>query len=492
MIGSMHHIYILLFSFLTFLLGHSSVAQRESRQLNLQECIDVALENNLTVKRSALDAERSKISVQESQASRLPNLNLGANYGNNWGRSIDPTTNSFIAQQINTSGLSGNSSLSLFTGGQIYFSIKQSQLNLSAAQYDLARTKDNIAMNIANFYLNVIFNQELLENARLQLTSTQQQLNRTQRLVAAGSLPRTSELALISQLAGDEVTLINAQNSLALAVLNLKQAMLIPASEEIEIVIPDIDVEQLITENQTIQEIYDHAIGVRPEIKSAYLRVESANVGLKISKGAYYPSLRLNGNLFTNYSDIADRERIIYDNSTPVIQDVPFGFYVDGSMLEVPVYSRITSGTIIGTESFNRSRQWRENFSQSLSFNLSVPVFNNLRTSSNVQRAKIQLQQSEIAVKEQTNQLRQAIESAFNDTQSSQKSFLASKKQVEALEETLRIIESQYNLGAANFTEYQIASNNLFAAKSDLARSKFNYIFKQKILDFYQNRPLTF
>ena len=311
----MHHIYILLFSFLTFLLGYSSVAQGESRQLNLQECIDVALENNLTVKRSALDAERSKISVQESQASRLPSLNLGANYGNNWGRSIDPTTNSFIAQQINTSGLSGNSSLSLFTGGQIYFSIKQSQLNLSAAQYDLARTKDNIAMNIANFYLNVIFNQELLENARLQLTSTQQQLNRTQRLVAAGSLPRTSELALISQLAGDEVTLINAQNNLALAVLNLKQAMLIPASEEIEIVIPDIDVEQLITENQTIQEIYDHAIGVRPEIKSAYLRVESANVGLKISKGAYYPSLRLNGNLFTNYSEIADRDRIIYDNT---------------------------------------------------------------------------------------------------------------------------------------------------------------------------------
>jgi len=126
-----------------------------------------------------------------------------------------------------------------------------------------------------------------------------------------------------------------------------------------------------------------------------------------------------------------------------------------------------------------------------LSFNLSIPVFNNLRTNSNVQRAKIQLKQSEIAVKEQTNQLRQAIESAFNETQSSQKSFLASKKQVEALEETLRIIESQYNLGAANFIEYQIASNNLFAAKSDLARSKFNYIFKQKILDFYQNRPLT-
>ncbi|MDC1234555.1 TolC family protein [Cyclobacteriaceae bacterium] len=488
----MRRIYIPLFSFLTFLLCHSIFGQVELRLFNLQECIDIALENNLTVKRSVLDAERSKISVQETKASRLPNLNLGANYGNNWGRSIDPTTNSFIAQQINTSGLSGNSSLNLFTGGQIHFSIKQSQLNLSAAQYDLASTKDNIAMNIANFYLNVIFNKELLENAYLQLTSTQQQLNRTQRLVTAGSLPRTSELALISQLAGDEVTLINAQNSLALAILSLKQAMLIPASERIDIVIPDIDVERLITENQTIQEIYDNAIGVRPEIKSAYLRVESANVGLKISKGAYYPSLRMNGNLFTNYSDIADRQRILYDNTVSVIKEVPIGYYIDGTMAEVPVFSRVTTGTIIGEESFNRSRQWRENFSQSLSFNLSVPVFNNLRTNANVQRAKIQLEQSEIIVKEQTNQLRQTIESAFNDTQSSKKSFFASKKQVEALEETLRIIESQYNLGAANFTEYQIASNNLFAAKSDLARSKFNYIFKQKILDFYQNRPLTF
>ena len=140
----------------------------------------------------------SKVSLLESKASRLPNLNFGANYGNNWGRSIDPTTNSFIAQQIKTSGLSGNSSLNLFTGGQIHFSIKQSQLNLFAAKYDLESTKDNVAMNIANFYLNVIFNQELLENALLQLKSTQQQLNRTQRLVAVGSLPRTSELALVS------------------------------------------------------------------------------------------------------------------------------------------------------------------------------------------------------------------------------------------------------------------------------------------------------
>ena len=492
MTSKTHRFYIILFSFIAFIIGYSAIGQEVSRQLNLQACISIALENNLTVKKSILNTERSKVSVLESQANRLPSLNFGANFGNNWGRSIDPTTNSFIAQQIKTSGVSGNSSLNLFAGGQIHFTIKQSQLNLYAAQYDLASTKDNIAMNIANSYLNVIFNQELLENALLQQTSTQQQLSRTQRLVAVGSLPRTSELALISQLAGNQVTVINAENNLALAVLNLKQAMLIPASEEIEIVIPDIDVNQLITKNQTIQEIYDLAVRERPEIKSAYMRVESANIGLKISKGAHYPSLRLNANLFTNYSDFADHERILYDNTIPVIQEVPIGFYIDDSMLEVPVYSRITSGTIIGTESFNRSKQWKENFSQALSFNLSIPIFNNLRTSSNIQRAKIEMQQSEIEVKEQKNQLRQAIELAFNDTQSSQKSFLASKKQVEALEETLRIIESQYNLGAANYTEYQIASNNFFAAKSDLARSKFNYIFKQKILDFYQNRSLTF
>ena len=293
-------------------------------------------------------------------------------------------------------------------------------------------------------------------------------------------------------MAGDQVTVVNAENNLALAVLNLKQAMLIPASEDIEIVVPNIDVDQLSIKNQTIQEIYDFALRERPEIKSAHMRVESANIGLKISRGAYYPSLRLNANLFTNYSDFADRERILYDNTTPVIQEVPIGFYIDDSMLEIPVYSRITSGKIIGTESFNRSKQWKENFSQALSFNVSIPIFNNFRTSSNIQRAKIQMQQSEIEVKEQKNQLRQAIELAFNDTQTSQKSFLASKKQVETLEETLRIIENQYNLGAANYTEYQIASNNLFVAKSDLVRSKFNYIFKQKILDFYQNRPITF
>ena len=218
----MYRFNIYLSFFLTFIISYSVTAQGVSRQLNLQECISIALENNLMIKRSTLNTELSKVSLLESKASRLPNLNFGANYGNNWGRSIDPTTNSFIAQQIKTSGLSGNSSLNLFTGGQIHFSIKQSQLNLFAAKYDLESTKDNVAMNIANFYLNVIFNQELLENALFQLKSTQQQLKRTQRLVAVGSLPKTSELALISQLAGDQVTVVNAENNLALAVLNLK------------------------------------------------------------------------------------------------------------------------------------------------------------------------------------------------------------------------------------------------------------------------------
>ena len=466
-------------------------AQSEIQVLSLDDCIKIALENNLTIKRSSLDYQAANITLQEGKASRYPNLNLGTSYGTNWGRSIDPTTNSFISREINTAGITGSSGLTLFSAGQIHNSIKQSEFNLAASKYDLITTENDITLNIANFYLNVLFNNELLENARLQLESTKEQLSRTKRLVEIGSLPKTSELELLSQLASNELTLINAQNDLALAHLSLKQSMMIPSSIIIEVIIPNMVVDSLSLIMSSVEQIYQNAIDVRPEMKSAQLRVEGAKMGMKVALGAYFPSLRVNANLFTNYSDAANRIRTIYDNEVKMINEVPLGYYyLEG--VQMPVFNAYTTGTPTGQEQFNWSKQWKENFSQSLNFSLAIPIFNNLRTKSNVQRSKIQLVQSEIAVIERLNQLRQIIESSYNDAYASQKSYFASNRQVEALEERFRAIETQYNLGVANFTEYQVASNNLYAAKSDLVRAKFNTLFKKKVLDFYQNIPLTF
>ncbi|WP_258097593.1 TolC family protein [Marinoscillum pacificum] len=442
---------------LGFLIGFSAVSQQSTRILDLQQCVDIAIENNLSVRRSELQEQRAKVSHLQSRAEMLPNLNVGGNYGSQWGRSIDPTTNQFITQQINFTGLNGSSNVTLFNWFRIVNTVKQNKYNWESTKYDVDKAKNDISLNIVTFYLNVIFNRELVGNAEYQLNSSQEQLERTKKLVAGGALPRTNELELISQVATNEVNLVNAENNLNLALLNLKQAMLIPVSESIELIIPEIDLSDESALDQTAETVYNDALIAMPEIQSAQLQVDQAIMGVKVAQAGYSPTLSLSGSFRTNYSDAY---KLPDDN---------------GNLATVPL-----------------SDQFDQNLSRSLSLGLNIPIFNNLRANSNVQNAKINLEQAEIAVMEQQNVLRQTIEQAYNDAYAASKTFSASERQVEALEETFRSIENQYNLGAANFTDYQVAQNNLYRAKSDLVRAKFDFIFKTKVLDFYQGKNLTF
>lgn len=472
---------------LVFLIGFGANSQDSLRVLDVQQCIEIAIENNLSVRRSALAKERAKINYNQSRAEMLPNLNVGGNYGSQWGRSIDPTSNDFITQQITFTGFNGSSSVTLFNWFRIVNTVKQNRYGLESAEYDVEKAENDISINIVTFYLNVIFNRELLGNAEYQLESSKEQLDRTRKLVAGGALPRTNELELISQVATNEVNLVNAENNLNLALLNLKQAMLIPVSKEIELIIPDLDLGQGSELSVSAEEVYQAALNAMPEIQSAELQVDQAVMGVKVAEAGYAPTLSLNGSFRTNYSD-AFKTFVLDPNDPGSFQQMETDFLLgDGT----PVFENtfVPNGSV---ETVGFKDQLDQNLSRSLSLSLNVPIFNNLRAKSGVQNAKINLQQAEITVLEQRNQLRQTIEQAYNDAYASSKTFSASERQVEALEETFRSIENQYNLGAANFTDFQVAQNNLFRAKSDLVRAKFDFIFKTKVLDFYQGKNLTF
>ena len=288
---------------LGFLIGFSAVSQQSTRILDLQQCVDIAIENNLSVRRSELQEQRAKVSHLQSRAEMLPNLNVGGNYGSQWGRSIDPTTNQFITQQINFTGLNGSSNVTLFNWFRIVNTVKQNKYNWESTKYDVDKAKNDISLNIVTFYLNVIFNRELVGNAEYQLNSSQEQLERTKKLVAGGALPRTNELELISQVATNEVNLVNAENNLNLALLNLKQAMLIPVSESIELIIPEIDLSDESALDQTAETVYNDALIAMPEIQSAQLQVDQAIMGVKVAQAGYSPTLSLSGSFRTNYSD---------------------------------------------------------------------------------------------------------------------------------------------------------------------------------------------
>ncbi|MEP2025359.1 MAG: TolC family protein [Reichenbachiella sp.] len=470
-----------------FVFSLSSVVQAQDHIYSLEECINMAYEKNLTIQRSELDLKVSEISKNQSKLERLPDFNMGANFTNNWGRSIDPTTNSFITQQNNSSNINGRSNLTVFNGMQIHNGIKQANVNYAASKAELESTKNDVVLMVASTYLNIIFNKELLSNANYQLNTSNQQLERTKKLVDAGALPVTNLLDLQAQSASNEVNVINAENSYNLSILDLKQALLIPAEDPFEIEVPELDLQPEEVDVLTPNQIYQTAESIMPEVKSADLRIEEADLNYKISKAAYSPVLTVSAGFNSNYSSyLRDQEQIIYDEN--LLSPAPIG-YVGADRTNI--VNRDVP-TPIGTEpGIGVGEQFKENISKYVGVNLSIPIFNKMRTRSDVQRSMLTKQRAEVTSVEVKNQLRQNIETAYNDMKAASKLHAANQRQVEALEEAFRVIENQYNLGAVNFVDYQVANNNLYMAKSDLVRTKFDYVLRQVILDFYLGKPIT-
>ncbi|MDN5200062.1 TolC family protein [Fulvivirgaceae bacterium BMA10] len=454
----------------------------------LQECIEHSLKDNLSIQQSKLTVEENKAFLKQARGNMLPNLNAGGNYGYNWGRGIDPTENTFVNERITFSGFSASSNMTLFGGFQVRNGIKQSNLDLEASELDLKTSENRTILNVATFYLNVIFNQELLNNAKTQLESTNTQLSRTEKLVEAGSLPLSNLLDLKSQQASNEANVISSENALTLSLLNLKQLLQIPASDPFEIEIPNLDAPSALLLSKSANQIYDYAEANQPEIQSANLKIESADYGAKIAKGGLYPSLSLSGSISTNYSDAA--VEFVPDGTFSVEPEQRLQGNLTGNpSATIDLFSVSPNGNI---QDVSASDQFDRNLSQRLTFNLQIPIFNRLQTSTAIQRANIAKQRAEVNAIQEKQTLRQTIEQAYNDALASAKSYEASLKQVEALEESFRMAQQQYDNGVINFVDFQIAQNNMFQAKSDLVRNKFDFIFKTKVLDFYQGNPINF
>ena len=464
-----------------------SAQGQDKKQWNLEECVNLAYENNLNVQLSELSMRNSEVGLLENKLRRIPTLNTNIFNSWRWGRSIDPTSNLFTTQRINSNGANATSSLLVFNGSKLNRAIKQGEKDVQAGYHDLEKAKNDVALDVVFGYLQVIFTRELLENAKIQLETSEAQLDQTTKLVDAGSLPITNKLDLQSQVASNEVELINAENDVNLAILRLKQYLQIPAEEEFDIVTPEFDAEKYSLIPYSVGEVYSQAETLQPEIKSADLRIQSALIGVRMAKSDHLPSINLQGQFFTNFSD---QNRVPTGETEQVIQDLgTIGYLSNDPTQTVDAFPLIQDVPI--REVQNIPSQWVDNRSWSVGFNIGIPIFNGWSTRSNIQRARIQEDQAKINALETRNFLRQTIETAYNDAQAAVKVFDAAEKQVEALEESFRATEKSYNLGALNYIDYQVSSFNLFSAKSNLVRAKFDYIFKLKVLDFYFGNPLT-
>lgn len=437
---------------LVFLVLSSAVnAQNyDVTSLSLQDAVEVGVENNLTLKRSQLEQFNTESSLIEAQGQRLPSLSASASGRFNWGRSINPVTNLFEARRIGNINISANANVTIFAGNQINNSIQQAKTNLEASRYNVEATQNDITLNIINLFVNVVFAKEQVSIAESQLKTSDDQLQRTSRLVAAGSLPLSERLDIEAQKATSELEVINARNNLRLAKLNLSQQLLIPFSEDFDVSVPDLEVEDYSLEAVDSKQIYGIAVGNMPQVKAADLLIQSAEYGVKIAKGAFYPSLGLGGNLFSNYVDQA---------------------------------------TFGNPESF--STQIDNNLSQAMGLNLNIPIFSNFRNKANLQRARVQRNLSEIQSLEVKNQLRQDIETSYTSAYAARQAYQASLTRVAAMEEAFRMAQQRFDVGALNSVDFQVAQNNLFGAQADLLNAKYEYIFRVKVLDFYLGKPIT-
>jgi outer membrane protein len=352
---------------------------------------------------------------------------------------------------------------------------------LEASNEDLLKARNDVILNVITLYLNVVFNKELYNVAQFQVNSTKEQLDRTKKLSDAGSVPIGDVLNLDAQLATNELNVIQRENSLNLSLLQLKQALQLPASAQMDVELPQLDIESQLNINKTADEIYDIATMTMPEIKAADLRKKSSLYAYRSAKGNLYPRLSVNASYNTFYS--YQRQQFLPDGGFTERQ---IG-YVQGA--GSPVVTATPTGSIF-VPTF--SDQLVDNRGRIVGLNLQIPIFNGLATRSNMQRAAINREIANINFQEISNTLRQTVETAYNNAFAAIKTYQSTDKQVKARDEAFRMTKQRYNLGAVNFVDYQVAENNLFQAQSDLLRAKYDFIFRKKVLDFYQGLPLDF
>jgi outer membrane protein len=444
----------------------------------LEECIVYAHENNLQVRQTKINSEISNLALIQSKAGALPNLNAGANHNYNFGRTVDPFTNQFTTNTVRSNSFSLNSSVNLFNGFQTVNTIRQNKFEYLASTYDTEQIKNNISLNITSAYLQILLTRELIQTAAYQLEVTNRQIERTKRLVTAGSLPESILLDLVAQRASEEAEWVNAQNQYDLSLISLSQMLDLPSAEEFQIAQPAIDIAVADTQSADPSQVYEMAVSNLPEIKSSEYRLKSAETGVRISRGRISPSLTLRGSVSTLYS--SSSEQIIGFTTTGVTL---IGATTGGDSVYAPSYSRLTE-----KKSFND--QFNDNLSKFIGFNLSIPIFNGWQTRTAIARSRLLVKNAEYELQLNKNQVRKNIQMAYADAVASLKQYQSTLKSAEALEASMLSSEKRYVAGLLNSFDYYQAKNRLAIAQSNLLRSKYDYVFKTKILEFYQGKPL--
>jgi outer membrane protein len=455
------------------------ILHAQSEPLSLEDCVNMALEKNINIKQSELDVQNAGIDKLNAFGNFLPTVNLSASHF--WNNGLNQNITTGLLENVTTefSSFQGNVGVDIFKGLQNINQYRRAQLNLLAQQYRLADMADDVSLFVANAYLQVVLNKEILTVQQKQIETTQLELKRTKELVEAGVLTARDLYELEANLATQEQSLVVAENNFRLGKINLAQLLLITDYENFEIELEDFSVPfPSILEKQP-KEIFEQALTFRNDVKLAETNIGIAQKDLDIAKGALYP--RLSG--FYSYSTrITYNDRLV---GTGTFSSIPLGYVADSGAL---VVREVEDSMLAAPLSF--ADQFSLYDGHNFGLQLSIPVFNGKSLSNAVKRSKVNLQRSKNLFSQQQLDLETSVNQAFNDSKGSYKLYEAALKTKNATRRAADDALERFQAGAMNSFDYVQAKQRYEAAVSEAIRAKFDYVFKLKVVEFYFGLPL--
>jgi outer membrane protein len=437
----MKKILLILFAGLLFLQGQAQ------EKWSLQKCIDYALANNIVIKQYGISTDYQKNELNQAKNNRLPDLNANVSQNFNFGRS-QQSDGTYKAINTAQTGFGIGTNVLFFSGNRLKNNIANQDFALKKSFEDLQKAKDDVTLNIASGYLEILFAKELIKVSEAQVEQTKKQIERTKDLVSAGKLAEGALLEIEAQKAREELDVVNRQNSLQISLLNLAQLLELESYDNFDIETPDLPEIHAQASIIGASGVFSKAVENRPEIKSAEYQLKSAETQLKIAKGALYPTLSASAGFGDGYYNMMN------------VKEDGFGTQIKG------------------------------NSNEYLGLALNIPIFNKFQNKTNIDNSKLQILNRTLELESAKKDLRKQIEQAYTNALAALKRYYANQVAVQSMQESFRYIEEKYNVGRVNSVEYNDSKSKLAIAESDLIQAKYEFIFRSKILDFYNGIPI--
>ncbi|MBE0391672.1 outer membrane protein [Flavobacterium sp. 7E] len=467
---------------LVLLFAFSLASNAQDKKWTLEECVKYAVEHNISIKQTALDTQSAQIDKKGALGSFLPSLNASASHSWNIGLNQDITTGLLQNQTTQFTSAGANVGIDIYKGLQNQNTYRRAKLSIIAAQYKLTKMQEDVALNVANAFLQVLFNKEFLKVQHEQMGINEKQLARSQELVNAGTIPRGDLLDVKATLATNNQNVIAAENALLISKLSLAQLLQLDDFTKFDVVDNTILGDDNNVLAQDVNVIYVKAKQERTGLKIAQTNLEIAQKSLAIAKGGLMPTLQ---GFYSFSSRVAYSDRV-----TGVVPDAlnpttSVGF-VEGTNQNVltPNFTRTLGGPLPFFDQFSNNK------GQSFGVQLSIPIFNGFSARNNIERSKVTLEKSKIALEQESLDLQRNVYTAFADAKGALKSYDSALSALEARKGSYDYAKEKFDVGLMNSFDLNQSQTLLANAESEVLRTKYDYIFKIKILEFYFGIPI--